>query len=187
MDRRPLAIALILGVAVAAIAVAPVAAAGPAPDRATERFEIRFIQRTIEHHLMGVEMAELCVDRATAPPPDGDATLREVCASIAATQAAEAGELQELLMAWYGVDFEPMMAGGMTSLERLSGEAFDAAVSEMFIKHHLRQIRSSAQCVVRAYHEELVQRCLEMIDVQSEEVVVFRDILRQHGEQFRGS
>jgi uncharacterized protein (DUF305 family) len=186
--RQILERAAVVGVLSSALVAAPVAASGPAPDRAAQQFEIKFMERTIEHHMMGVEMAELCVEKTTAPPPAGDATLVETCETIAADQSAEAEQLRTWLRDWYGIDFEPKMSGGMLNqLERLSGEDFDIAVSEMFIKHHLRQIKSSTKCLLRAEHEELQQFCQHTIDVQSADIVTFQDILREHGEEFRGA
>jgi uncharacterized protein (DUF305 family) len=165
------------------LTAAPAAASAPAPDRSAQRFEIRFMERTIEHHLMGVEMAELCVEKTTPPPPDADTRLRELCSTIAADQAVEAQQLMTWLRDWYGIEFEPKMSGGgmMAKLEEAEGEAFDIEVSEMFIDHHMRQIKSSTKCLVRAWHDQLEAQCQQMIDVQSAEIVVFTEILEAHG------
>lgn len=169
-----------------AFAAAPVAAEEPAPDRSTQRFEIRFMEFTIEHHLMGVEMAELCIEKTTPPPPEGDATLVERCEMIRQAQAQQAELLQQWLLDWYGVEFEPKMSSGqLQKLIKAEGEEFDVEVTEMFIEHHLRQIKESQKCLERAYHDELLELCQLMIAQQSADIVVFRDILQQHGEDFR--
>jgi len=173
---------------VSLLVVAPAAASEPAPRRSTQRFEIRFMESTIEHHLMGVEMAELCLRKATAPPPSADADLRELCQMIAQNQAREAQQLQAWLQAWYGTQFRPKMSSGqLRQLVRAEGEEFDEEVSEMFIEHHLDQIREARKCLERAFHPELLALCRHMIDEQSAEIVVFREILRQHGEHSRDS
>ena len=165
---------------------APAAAEEPAPDRSTQQFEIRFMEFTIEHHLMGVEMAELCMEKTTPPPPEGDATLVERCAVIAEDQAQEAQMLQDWLRDWYGVEFEPKMSSGqLNKLIKAEGEEFDIEVAGMFIEHHLRQIKESQKCLERAFHEELLDLCQHMIAEQSANIIVFRDILQQHGEDFR--
>lgn len=180
MPRRatfPVVAALLL----AALA-SPVAAAAPASDPATQRFEIRFMEMTIEHHLMGVMMAEMCLEKATEPPPAADQTLVDLCAEIAAAQAAQAQTLQAWLLEWYGIDFDPKLSGGgMNRLERATGEQFDVLVSEMFIDHHLGQIRMSADCLVRAEHPDLLSMCDQMIASQASEIVIFRGILAAHG------
>lgn len=188
MSVRTRIAATLAAVAVSALAVAPAAASAPAPDPAARQFEIRFMERTIEHHLMGVEMAELCLEKATPPPPATDTALRDRCEMIRADQTAEAAQLTAWLRDWYGVEFEPKMGMGMLrQLMKADGEEFDVEVSEMFIEHHLRQIRESTKCLLRAWHAELRELCQHTIDVQSQDIVVFRSILIDHGEDFRGA
>jgi len=166
----------------------PTLASGPAPERPTQRFEINFMEGTIEHHLLGVAMAELCVQKTTEPPPEGDTTLRELCASIAQNQAAEAAQLQSWLRDWYGIEFEPdIKPGPLKQLERAEGEQFDIKVSDMFIEHHLVQLKNSTKCLLKAFHPELLALCQQTIVAQSAEILTFRDILQQHGEDFHGS
>jgi len=167
---------------IAALVASPARATEPAPDRAAQRFEIRFMQMTIEHHMMGAEMAEICLNRATPPPPEADTELRDLCATIAEVQSQEAEQLQQWLTDWYGISSEPKMPPGpLRRLQRAEGETFDVLVSEMFIDHHLQQIRNSATCLERADHRELLEMCQQMIAEQSAEIIVFRDILDQHG------
>lgn len=180
MDRRttfPLMLAALL---LAALAT-PVAASAPASDPATQRFEIRFMEKTIEHHLMGVMMADMCIEQATDPPPTADETLVDLCAQIAAAQAAQAETPQTWLSEWYGIDFDPRLSGGgMNRLERATGEEFDVMVSETFIDHHLRQIRMSDDCLARAEHPELLSMCEQMIASQAAEILIFREIVAAH-------
>lgn len=172
-------------VVMAATGVAPIASSGPAPDRPERRFEIRFMKQTIQHHMMAVAMAEMCVDKATAPPPATDATLGETCTKIAAAQQAEIDQLKAWLLAWYGIDYDPTMSddGTMRRLERATGESFDIKVSQLFVEHHLQQIRQSTKCLVRA-HPELRDFCQKTIVDQSAEIVTFMEILEDHGERF---
>ena len=74
----------------------------------------------------------------------------------------------------------------LTKLEKEEGEEFDVEVSEMFIEHHLRQIRESTKCLVRAWHDELREFCQHTIDVQTADILMFRQVLEQHDETFRG-
>lgn len=171
----------VLSVSLVATA-APVAADEPASDPATQQFEIRFMKKTIEHHLMGVMMGEMCVEKATPPPPSEDATLVTLCQQIIEAQTEEAAMLQTWLADWYGITYEPnLTGGGMNRLARATGEEFDIMVSDMFIDHHLRQIRMSDDCLVRAEHEELQDLCAEMIAAQASEITQFEDILEAHG------
>lgn len=185
MHRRTMLPIIMLAALVLTGLASPVAASAPASDPATQRFEIRFMEKTIEHHLMGVEMAEMCIEKATDPPPTADQTLVDLCAQIAAAQAAQAQTLETWLAEWYGIAFEPKLSGGgMNRLERATGEEFDVLVSEMFIDHHLRQIKMSDDCLVRAEHSELLTMCQEMIASQSAEIITFREILAAHGVEF---
>ena len=130
----------------------PTSADGPAPDRATQQFEIRFMKMTIDHHLLGVAMAELCIEKATPPPPESDARLVQLCEQIRTEQLAEAQQLQQWLLDWYGIAYEGRIAqpGTLQRLERLEGEEFDIEISEAFIEHHSRQIEESLECLQRA-------------------------------------
>ena len=156
-------------------------ASGPAPEKRTQQFEIRFMTSTIDHHLMGVEMAELCVQKVTAPPPQTDDDLRALCAQIAAAQSAEVQQLQQWLLQWYGIAYEGRPRGTLKPLERLSGEQFDVAISEEFIEHHAVQIENSLRCLQEAFHPELLETCKNQIVTQSEEILDFRLILMDHG------
>ena len=181
----PLLVPLLVGSLVAA---SPAGASVPAPDPSTRNFEIRFMEMTIDHHLLGVEMGELCVRKATPPPPAGDERLRQICQQIIQDQSQEAEQLRTWLRQWYGIEHEGRVAqpGTLQRIERLSGERFDIEISEMFIKHHLRQIRESEECLERAFHEELRQLCEHMIQVQSQQIQEFRAILAEHSEDTSG-
>jgi uncharacterized protein (DUF305 family) len=49
----------------------------PAPKEATAKFEIRFMEGMIDHHAMGVQMAQICVKK------DIQDELKSLCNSIA--------------------------------------------------------------------------------------------------------
>lgn len=163
--------------------IASASASGPASTRSAQQFEIRFIRQTIDHHLMGVEMAELCLQKVTLPPPESDQQLQELCAQIAAAQSAEVQQLQQWLLEWYGITYEgrTRQRGTMTRLERLQDEEFDIDISEEFIDHHAVQIENSVRCLQRAFHTELLETCQTQIATQSEEILEFRVILADHG------
>lgn len=166
----------------AVVAVRPAAANAPAPDRRTADFEIRFLEFTIDHHFMGVQMAQLCVQKATLPPPTSDARLKQLCGQIAADQQQEMQQLQTWLKQWYGIDYQPQIRqpGQIQRLQRLEGERFDIEISRMFIQHHERQIRESQRCLDRAFHPELRAFCQHTIEEQSREIQEFRAIIADH-------
>lgn len=167
----------------ASLLTTSVAAGSPAPTRTAARFEVRFMEQTVMHHLMGVEMAQQCVRKATAAPPSGDASLRARCATMAKDQAAEAAKLQGWLLDWYGIRYDPnaTMGNMISHLRMARGEHFDVDVSRMFVKHHAQQIRNSTKCLMKASHRSLLDFCVHTIVEQSREIVDFREILDDHG------
>jgi uncharacterized protein (DUF305 family) len=122
----------------------------------------------IDHHAMGVAMAELCAGRAVHPE------LEELCHSIIETQSAEIVKMQGWLGDWYGIDYEPEMKRGhqkaMARLAALDGEDFEIAFLEMMIRHHAIAVRESARCERRAHHEELITLCESIAVSQTAEI-----------------
>jgi uncharacterized protein (DUF305 family) len=182
---------VLLSLASAAVAVAPAAgsAAGPAADPSRAAFEQAFLANTIDHHLMAVEMGELCVEKGRHPK------LRDVCADIVETQSAEIDEMRAYLRDWYGIDKEPMMPddpldGDMSDMEELEaaqpGKEFDVLVSEMFIEHHLLQIARSKRCLRKAEHEELKDLCQRQIETQAREIRIFHKVIRSYADAGHG-
>ena len=75
----------------------------PAPDKATSKFEIRYMQFTIDHHGMGVEMSQLCLQRAIT------GELLDLCQRNLTGQSQELMLLQSFLSSWYGINYAPEM------------------------------------------------------------------------------
>ena len=155
----------------------PARADGPAPDKATAKYEIRFMQDMIDHHHMAVMMAEQCVAKAVHEE------LRTLCQNIITTQQQENAEMQSWLRSWYGVSYEPQMKpGDMKMIERMSmmsGAEFEIEFMQMMIKHHLKAIKEASACVERAYHEELRELCENIITTQAAEIEQMRTWLCQ--------
>jgi uncharacterized protein (DUF305 family) len=150
---------------------------GPAPDKATAKYEIDFMQDMIDHHAMAVQMANMCVQKAIHEE------LRALCQNIITTQSQEISEMQTWLSAWYGISYSPQMKpGDMRMMERLaslSGAEFEIEFMEMMIKHHLKAIREASKCVERVYHEELREMCENIITSQAAEIEQMRTWLCQ--------
>ncbi len=138
----------------------------PAPDKATARYEIRFLTGMIDHHMMAIMMAETCEERADSPE------LIALCQSIAATQQEEVETMQTWLEDWYGIVYEPeaKMTGQMRRLMSLSGAAFEIEFMRMMIRHHWGAIREGEHCIRRAYHQELLEMCEDIVATQTEEI-----------------
>jgi uncharacterized protein (DUF305 family) len=143
---------------------------GDATDPAT--YEIDFMTEMIDHHQMGIEMAEPCVDGATHDD------LRRLCDGIVTTQTAEIGQMREWLRAWYATDHEPssgrMMTAMVERLWSLSGDPLEITFMRMMIPHHLQAVRDADFCTTAAQHQELRELCAGIVATQSEEVESMR-------------
>lgn len=139
-----------------------------APERSAARFEIDFMTGMIDHHMMAIEMATICLDEAVHDE------LRQLCEQIIVTQSSEIEMMQSWLSAWYGIEYEPSMSPGMQSrldrLAALSGAEFEVAFMEDMIRHHEGAIREGGRCLDRASHAELIELCESIIVAQSEEI-----------------
>lgn len=149
-------------------------ASGPAPNERQARFEIRFLQSMMDHHLGGVEMSQMCVQKAV------HSELRQACQNIIAAQTSEIQQMQSWLLAWYGINYTPKLPNrGMSRLERLSGADFEIAYMEMISEHHAEALRDSTECLLSAYHREMRDLCERMITAQAREINLFRTWLCQ--------
>ena len=152
-----------------------VAADGPAPTRAQARFEVEFMKDMIDHHAMAVMTAILCEDRAVHPE------LLALCEQIVATQTAEIEEMQGWLEDWYGVEYEPRMTKGMQrqvdKLAELDGAEFEITFMQTMIRHHRTAVREGLKCVDKAYHEDLVELCEDIVEAQTAEIALMREWL----------
>ena len=156
-----------------ALAAAPgLTANGPAPTKAAAQFEVRFMTEMIDHHAMAIMMAELCLGRAA------HLELRTMCTEIIAAQSEEIATMQTWLASWYGVSHAPEMTPGMENqMERMaemSGAAFEITFMKSMIRHHWKAVVRASQCVDRAYHDELIDLCGEIIEAQVAEITQLR-------------
>ncbi|HYG67426.1 MAG TPA: DUF305 domain-containing protein, partial [Anaeromyxobacteraceae bacterium] len=146
--------------------------AGSDPTTWSDPFDAHWMQRMIDHHLMAVEMAELCL----ADDPVHEEFIA-LCENVEATQTAEIALMRGWLEEWYGLAYEGgsggMMGMGMgasADLEDLSGEAFELAFMREMIPHHRQAVHMSEVCVRRAAHEELRALCEEIVTAQTAEI-----------------
>ena len=158
----------VLLLAISGLPLLPATASEPASTRAAANFEVKFMSDMIHHHMMGVEMAQLCLEKAVNPD------LEVLCHSIVEVQSAEAETMKGWLSDWYGIEYEAKeKPGHMKAIERLgelSGEEFEIEFLEMMIRHHASAVREAGQCERRAEHAELKQLCTSMAESQAEEI-----------------
>lgn len=161
----------------AALGPAVAHADDPAPHQQQREREIAYMTFSIDHHSMGLMMAEIGIEKAADP------RLVAVSHQIMQAQAAEIAELQGWLLDWYGMTYEPqMMPGDREMLDYLEalpkGETFDTVYSLLFIQHHQTIIQRSRQDRPRFYHDELRQMASMVIQNQTQEIFhVFLPVL----------
>jgi uncharacterized protein (DUF305 family) len=159
------------------VLLVPVARANaPAPTEAAARYEIRFMQDMIEHHMMAVHMSETCLARAVHPE------LQALCGRIVATQQAEIQQMQAWLALWYGIPshMHPMNPGHhkrMEKLASLTGAQFEIEFMQQMIRHHRGAIVEASRCLQRAYHDELSTVCAGIIEAQLAEIRLMQNWL----------
>lgn len=148
--------------------VAPVMADAPASNSGTANFETKFMTDMIDHHAMAVHMGEMCLEKAIHEE------LRMACEEIIATQTQEIELMQSWLSSWYGITYEPQMnPSAMRQMEKMmamSSEEFEIAFMEDMIRHHEGAIREAEKCLNRAYHQDLIDTCENIIETQSTEI-----------------
>jgi uncharacterized protein (DUF305 family) len=140
------------------------AATAPASTEARAGLEINYLKFVADHHLMGVMMAELCVQKAV------HAELRQHCQMAAQHQQEETELVLSLLRQYYGIEYEPAVEGEgrMTQLERLSGAEFEIRFLEEFPRHHKTVIQRSQPLATNAVHEEVRQMAANIITNQTQ-------------------
>ena len=152
-------------------------ASTPASTQSAQNFEVKFMTGMIDHHQMAIEMAEICLQKATHEE------LKAMCRNIIAAQSAEIEEMQSWLQDWYGISYEPMMKRGdeqmLERLSSMSGAEFEIMFMEMMIMHHERAIKEAQQCLAKAWHPDLRQLCEDIIAAQSAEIAQLRTWLCQ--------
>lgn len=170
-----------------------------APQPSVARLEIDYMQETIDHHLAGIRMATLCVERVPNPLLHEDAQLVQMCRESIASQQRQIELYRTWLREWYGINYTgEIPQSAEQDIERLSelyGEAFEDEFLEEFSKHHLTIIKQSEHVVRRAYHEPLRAEARMTIVNQSRQVVMMqtwdcawfgdcRQGLKQQAERF---
>lgn len=150
-------------------AVGAAFADGPAPRPGQAKFEVEFMTMMIDHHASAVEMAELCVEKATHEE------LRMACEDMVAEQMHEIEMMQMWLMEWYGISHEPQISeDDMMMIEHLAmleGNEFEVAFMQHMIEHHMMAVKEGVKCERCAYHDELQSMCQDMVESQVAEIM----------------
>lgn len=163
---------LLTGIAVVAgilsAKTTPVLAVAPAPLPSAANFDVKFMQDMVDHHMMAIMEAEVCLENAVHEE------LRSLCQEIILAQHHEMVMMQTWLSDWYGISYEPeMKPGEMKMLERfasLEGSEFEIEFMQMMIKHHSQAVKEGEKCLRKAYHIDLLNMCEDIIETQSAEI-----------------
>lgn len=151
------------------LAAEPPSLSRPAPQPSVAKLEIDYMEFAIDHHLAGIVMAQLCVERAIHEE------LRQLCRESIASQQRQIELFRSWLRDWYGINYVGEMPQSaeqdIRRLSELYGAEFEDEFLTEFSKHHLRIIKESEKVVRRAYHEELRREAQMTITNQSRQVV----------------
>lgn len=86
--------------------------------------------------------------------------------------------MQSWLADWYGVSYSPTMTSGqqqmMDRMAAMSPEEFEIEFLKMMIRHHWKAMVRASGCLERAYHDELIAMCENIVLAQSAEIEQMR-------------
>lgn len=143
------------------------AASTVAPNDSAARFDVRYLQETIDHHTMAIEMAELAVDRVV------NDDLRSLAQGIIDTQTQERSQMQTWLRDWYGLNYSPDLNFGEERMIRemslMEGGEFEINFMRQMTMHHQAGISDAVPCIERAGHAELKDLCSNIASTQERE------------------
>ena len=127
------------------------------------------MELAIDHHLAGIVMAQVCIDRAIHEE------LRDMCRESIASQQRQITLYRTWLRDWYGLDYtgaiDQSAEQDIRRVSQLFGAAFEDEFLTDFSKHHLRIVKESEKAVRTVYHEELRREAQMTITMQSQSVV----------------
>lgn len=171
MNKRGLTLGLLT--LIFTILTASLVSADNAIEDRAGRAEIRFLEGMIDHHQMALNMASDCLTKAETE------SVSNLCVSVIKAQSAEIAQMQEWLLNWYNIEYQPMsmtdmmdmMAGGMGGMNhnmagtpdtdpammmgmmagfnRLEGVQYETAWLESMIDHHDDAIHMSERIMER--------------------------------------
>ena len=143
-----------------------------APQPSVAKYEVYYMELTIDHHLAGIVEAQLCVERAI------HAELQAMCEESIASQQRQIELFRTWLRDWYGIEYTGEIPESaeqdIRRLSELYGAEFENEFLTEFSKHHLRIIKESEKAVRTVYHEELRREAQMTITKQSQGVVMMQ-------------
>lgn len=140
-----------------------------APQPSVAKYEVYYMELTIDHHLAGLVEAQMCVEKAIHEE------LRMLCQMSIQSQQRQIDLYRTWLREWYGITYageiDQSAQQDIRRLSALTGAAFEDEFLTEFSKHHLRIIKESEKAVQRVYHDELRREAQMTVTNQSRQVV----------------
>ncbi|NUZ08432.1 DUF305 domain-containing protein [Piscinibacter koreensis] len=192
----------------AAAAIVPFSAAANRPGEGlTARFEVEFMQMTIDHHFAALRMTELAAGtdtqrnpqiseaEGTSPTPGFGASpakatladLKSLARRNNRMQREEIMTMQTFLRDWYGIQYQPRLREDSRAmiflLERAQpGADFNHVFYETFSRHHYTLMEPVNGCMTGTDldHHELRQECRNMWHSQISDINMMRHELKKH-------
>lgn len=173
----------------------------------TARFEVEFMQMTVDHHFAALRMTELAVGtdiqrdadispiEGTSPTPGYAATpakatlddLKSLARRNNRMQREEIMTMRRFLREWYGVDYLPRVReesrAMIAILERARpGADFNHAFYETFSRHHYALMEPVNACMTGTdlMHYPLRNECRAMWHGQIMDIDMMRHELKKH-------
>jgi len=138
--------------------------------------DLRFLDHMTMHHQMAVDMAQMAVEKATAPE------VRQMAQTMVDDQEREIAQMQAWRQQWHPSEAAPdttmsaddMAAMGMgmdmTALETATGAAFDRLFLQQMIPHHAGAVTMAAEAQMHSERAEVRTLAEEIIAAQAIEI-----------------
>lgn len=138
--------------------------------------EKEFITEMIPHHQEAVDTAKEVLARGATTPE-----IKALVEGIITSQEKEIADMKAWYEAWYGTPFKP--SGNyqpmMRDLSKLSGAELDTVFLEDMIMHHMGAIMMARSVQGKIEHKEVEDLSKAIIETQSEEIQLMRQLLAQ--------
>ncbi len=192
----------------AIVAAMPLAASANGPGQGlTARFEVEFMQMTIDHHFAALRMTELAAGTDLQRNPEISASegtspttgfaaspakatlddLKSMARRNNRMQREEIMTLQRFLKDWYGIQYQPRVReenrAMIAILERAQpGADFNHLFYETFSRHHYTLMEPVNGCMTGTdlEHFELRRECRNMWHSQISDIDMMRNELKKH-------
>lgn len=203
--RSPLRMVLLAVIAVGLVllggGLAVALGIGRGPESpAADSVDVGFSRDMAAHHLQGVEMANVALDRST------DRAVRGLAFDISTTQTNQVGRMQGWLSLWghsptggqamvwmddtgghAGHEMDSGLMPGMATeeelahLRELSGTEFDVEFLRLMIRHHQGGKEMAEHAAEHAGQKAVRDLARSMVDSQAAETALMADMLTERG------